>query len=112
MEEGDAPSASMVVEENGSKEPSKGEMKLEEFPIEQVKSETNNIGGPEEGSRIIILRPKRAEDGTVRPVKVVLERPSTRMSQHLKPLHINAHFDGLPIDRVLVDGGSVINVMP
>ena len=60
---------------------------------------------------MIILRPKKIEDGIVKPVKVVLERPSTRMSQHLKPLYINAHFDGLPIDRVLVDG-SVINVMP
>ena len=58
------------------------------------------------------MRSKKAEDGTVKPVKVVLERPSTRMSQHLKLLYINAHFDALPIDRVLVDGGSAINVMP
>ena len=34
------------------------------------------------------------------------------MSQHLKQLYIKAYFDGLPIDRVLVDGGSAINVMP
>ena len=61
---------------------------------------------------MIILRSKKTEDGIVKPVKVVLERPSTRMGQHLKPLYINAHFDGLPIDRVLVDGGSAINIMP
>ena len=100
----------MVVEENGSKEPSNGETELEKFPIEHEKSETSNIGGSEDGSRIIILRPKKAEDGAVRPVKVILERPSTRMSQHFKSLYINDHYDGLPIDMVLVDGGSAINV--
>ena len=60
IEEGDASSASMVVEENGSKEPSNVETKLEEYLIEHVKSETNNIGGLEDGSRIIILRLKKS----------------------------------------------------
>ena len=88
------------------------ETRLEEFPIECLKNETNNIGGLEDCSRVIILRPKKKEDERVKPVKVILERPSTRLSQHLKPLYINAHFDSLPIDMVLVNGGSAINVMP
>ena len=100
----------MVVEEDNPKEPSEVEAKLEELPKEQRRR--NNIGDPEEGTRVILLRPKKTEDGIGKPVKVVLERPSTRMAQHLKPLYINAHFDGLPIDRVLVNGGSTINVMP
>ena len=88
------------------------EAKLEQTSVECMKSETNSMGGLEDRTRVIILRPKKTEDGIVKPVKVVLERPSTRMSQHLKLLYINGHFDGLPIDRVLVDGGSAINIMP
>ena len=42
----------------------------------------------------------------------VLEIPSEKMSQHLKPLYIKAHVDGLPVDRILVDRGLAINVMP
>ena len=45
-------------------------------------------------------------------MRVILERPSEKMSQHLKPFYIKAHIDGLPIDRVLVDEGSAINIMP
>ena len=84
IEEGNSPSASMVVEGNRSKEPSNIEAKLEEFPIDQMKND--NVGAPEEGTRVIILKPKKTEDEVVKPVKVVLERPSTRMAQHLKPL--------------------------
>ena len=73
---------------------------------------TNNTEPSENGSRVIILRLKKTKDKIVKPVRVVLERLYTRMSQHLKPLYINAHFDGLLIDKVLVDGGSAINVMP
>ena len=72
----------------------------------------DDIDDPEEGTHVIILRPKKTENGVGKSMRVVLERPSTRMAQHLKPLYIKAHFDGLPIDRVLVDRGSAINVMP
>ena len=88
------------------------ETKLEEFSFECLKNTTNNTECLEDGSWIIILRSKKIENGNNKPIRVVLERPSKRISQHLKPLYINAHFDGLPIDRVLVDGDSTINVMP
>ena len=32
-------------------------------------------------------------------------------SGHLKPLYIKAHMNGKPINRVLIDGGAVLNVM-
>ena len=34
------------------------------------------------------------------------------MCQHLKPLYINAHIDGRPVNRVLVDNGAAINILP
>ena len=85
--------------------------KLEELPVDNLNRDSDNAEG-EDGSRIIILRPKKAQDGSHKPMKVVLERPSKKISQHLKLLYIKAHFDSLPVDRVLVNGGSAINVMP
>ena len=55
---------------------------------------------------------KKIEGGNNKPVRVILERPSEKMSQHVKLLYIKAHFDGLHVDRVLFDGGSAMNVMP
>jgi len=34
------------------------------------------------------------------------------MSQHLKPLFIKVHMDGIPINRVLVDNGAAVNILP
>ena len=85
--------------------------RLGEFQVECSKNETNNRECMEDGSRIVIMRPKRTQDRNSKPIKVVLERPSERISQHLKLLYIKAHFDGLPIYRVLIDGGSAINFM-
>ena len=46
------------------------------------------------------------------PGKIIFEKPSKRMSQHLKPLFIKVHMDGIPINRVLVDNGAAINILP
>ena len=34
------------------------------------------------------------------------------MCQHLKPLYIKAHMDGRPVNRVLVDNGAGVNILP
>ena len=44
--------------------------------------------------------------------KIIFEKPSKRMSQHLKPLFIKVHMDGIPINRVLVDNGAIVNILP
>ena len=64
--------------------------------------------------KVTVLKTKGDLDGgeKERPDKIVFEKPTIQVSQHLKPLYIKAHIDGLPVDRVLVDGGSAINVMP
>jgi hypothetical protein len=30
----------------------------------------------------------------------------------MKPLYVRGHIDGMPISRMLVDGGAAINLMP
>ena len=33
------------------------------------------------------------------------------MMRHIKPLYVRAHLNGRPISKVLIDNGSVVNVM-
>ena len=34
------------------------------------------------------------------------------MTRHIKPLYVRAHLNGRPVSKVLIDNGSVVNVMP
>ena len=34
------------------------------------------------------------------------------MTRHIKPLCVRAHLNGKPVSKVLIDNGSVVNVMP
>ena len=40
------------------------------------------------------------------------EYPSNLMTQHVKPLFIKAFFDGIQLNRVLVDNGVAVNLLP
>lgn len=44
--------------------------------------------------------------------KVMFERLSPGMMYHLKPLFIRAKVDGMAVNKVFVDGGVVVNLMP
>ena len=112
VKQNDTPMAEMIDKKDEPEGLSSTKTKLKEFPVECLNKETDSIECSENGSRIIILRPKRAQDRSNKLVRVVLERPSEKLSQHLKPLYIKAHFDGLPVDRILIDRGSAINIMP
>ncbi|KAH7857764.1 hypothetical protein Vadar_016262 [Vaccinium darrowii] len=43
---------------------------------------------------------------------VLFEKPDPLMTQHLRPLYIQGHLDGIPVNRMLVDNGSAANLMP
>ena len=47
-----------------------------------------------------------------RPRKVILEKPSVEMTRHIKPLYVRAYLDSMPVSKVLIDNGPVVNVMP
>jgi hypothetical protein len=34
------------------------------------------------------------------------------LGQHMRPLYIKGHLDGMPINRMLIDGGACVNIMP
>jgi hypothetical protein len=44
--------------------------------------------------------------------KAIFEKPNGSMKRHLKPLFIQAKVDDVKVDKILVDGGVVVNLMP
>jgi hypothetical protein len=44
--------------------------------------------------------------------KIVFEKPSKQMTQHLKPLYIKAHMNGRLVNKVLMDNGAAVNILP
>jgi hypothetical protein len=45
------------------------------------------------------------------PKEVDFAKPKESVN-HLKPLFVRGHIDGLPVAKMLVDGGAVVNLMP
>lgn len=41
-----------------------------------------------------------------------LEKPTAEQRNHLRPLHVKVIIDKRPINRVLIDGGAIVNLMP
>lgn len=43
---------------------------------------------------------------------MVFDKPEEKMSSHLKPLYIQAHLDGVKVNRVMIDNGAAVNILP
>ena len=53
-----------------------------------------------------------AEDEECRDTgKIIFEKPTLAMCQHLKPLYIKAHMGRRPVNKVLVDNGAAVNIL-
>ncbi|KAM2324760.1 hypothetical protein TB2_023490 [Malus domestica] len=57
---------------------------------------------------------KTFQNGSLRiyTKKMVFSRPNMLLANHLKPIYVAAHLEGIPFKRVLIDGGAAINVLP
>lgn len=51
-------------------------------------------------------------NGCVKEENTIFDRPDKETKEHLKPLFMQAKFDGVGVNKVLVDKGVVINLMP
>ncbi|GLU07026.1 hypothetical protein SLE2022_240060 [Rubroshorea leprosula] len=60
----------------------------------------------------VIEIPAKEDGGMDSADKIIFEKPEERMARHIRPLYIHAHLDGMPINRVLVDNGAAVNVLP
>jgi len=46
------------------------------------------------------------------PMTAIFEKPADNERQHLKALFVKGRVDGQPMTKILVDGGTAINIMP
>ena len=85
---------------------------LKEIP----KTEETQGAFPEEVAKsvpsVVVLKEEPGTDGKQVPPSVLFERPDLQMTQHIRPLYITGHVDGVPVSRLLVDNGSAANLMP
>ncbi|GKU89762.1 hypothetical protein SLEP1_g3857 [Rubroshorea leprosula] len=44
--------------------------------------------------------------------QIIFNKSNESVTRHIKPLYISAHMDGVPVNRVLVDNGAAVNVIP
>jgi hypothetical protein len=51
-------------------------------------------------------------DGSENNRKAIFDQPDDSIKNHLKPLFIQAKVDEIGINKVLVDGGAAVNLMP
>ncbi|KAK2422316.1 hypothetical protein QL285_032860 [Trifolium repens] len=51
-------------------------------------------------------------NGCTEEQQATFERPDLGMKNHLKPLFIRAKVEGVGVNKVLIDGGAAVNLMP
>ncbi|CAL9012727.1 unnamed protein product [Prunus brigantina] len=67
----------------------------------------------EETSEQQIDSPKAGRTANKTPTEqLCFSKPTKEMANHLRPLFITANFGGVPIPKVMVDGGAAINLLP
>ena len=43
---------------------------------------------------------------------VIFEKPADKKYRHLKPLYLKGYINGKPVNRMIVDTGTVVNLLP
>jgi hypothetical protein len=46
------------------------------------------------------------------PWPVIFEMPQGKNYKHLKALYLKGYINGQPVDKMLVDTGATVNIMP
>ncbi|GKV39784.1 hypothetical protein SLEP1_g47502 [Rubroshorea leprosula] len=52
------------------------------------------------------------EEHNILSEQIIFNKPDENVARHIKPLYISAHMDRVPVNRVLVDNGAAVNVIP
>ena len=86
-------------------------MSLERLELEENedKREVHGAIQKAQGATLVLLI---TENESFEVGKMVFEKLSKQMTQHLKPLYIKAHMNGRHVNKVLVDNGVTVNILP
>lgn len=83
-----------------------------EYDIVSEIKDTNDDLNPEDIANHMAMCYYVTNYGCVEEQQVMFENPNGSMKSHLKPLFIQARFDNIGVNKVLVDGGATVNLMP
>ncbi|GKU99938.1 hypothetical protein SLEP1_g12712 [Rubroshorea leprosula] len=78
-------------------------------------SETTHVSN---GSMLVeeevikVLAQEEEEEHDILLEQIIFNKPDESVARHIKLLYISAHMDGVPMNRVLVDNGAAVNVIP
>ncbi|XP_068339053.1 uncharacterized protein [Pyrus communis] len=68
--------------------------------------------GKEELGRVDLPKPTKREPERVYIDMMVFSRPNLTLANHLKPIYVTTHLEGVLFKRVLIDGGAAVKVLP
>ncbi|KAM1135445.1 hypothetical protein ACFX2J_044278 [Malus domestica] len=73
-----------------------------------------NVEVVEEGESGKAESDEASKDGHFRIYtdEIMFSRPNISLANHLKPIYVTAHLEGVPFKRILIDGGAAVNVLP
>ncbi|KAM2531101.1 hypothetical protein PS1_028885 [Malus domestica] len=73
-----------------------------------------NVEVVEEGESGKAESAEASKDGPFRIYtdEMVFSRPNISLANHLKPIYVTAHLEGVPFKRILIDRGTAVNVLP
>lgn len=63
-------------------------------------------------SSVIILKEQAKKVEATRAASAIFEKPTQKATSHIKPLYVSGYLDGVPVNHLLVDNGSVANLIP
>ncbi|KAM2050751.1 hypothetical protein ACFX16_032442 [Malus domestica] len=66
----------------------------------------------EESSQKGLPKQIRKEPEKVYSDRMVFNRPSMTLANHLKPIYVTAHLERVPFKRVLIDGRVAVKIIP
>lgn len=97
--------------------PAKYAISHEEQPSDCHSSDVMDFGGKQIEDFLTSAKNKEKEELLHVPDPLLAEymcfvKPTMNMANQLRPIYITAHLQGVPINKILVDNGSAINVLP
>ncbi|KAM1175647.1 hypothetical protein ACFX19_028620 [Malus domestica] len=69
-----------------------------------------NVEMVEEGESGKAASSEASKEGPLRihTDKMVFNHPNISLANHLKPIYVTAHLEGVPFKRILIDGGATV----
>ncbi|GMQ09985.1 hypothetical protein CsSME_00053173 [Camellia sinensis var. sinensis] len=100
----------ILPQEFQAKDENQGQ-EIDPIPVSSEDSQVSVVQDEFEVATPMEIRDESEKDVSIN-LSYPFEYPTTSMTQHVKPLYIKAFFDGIQMNRVLVNNGAAVNLLP